>query len=87
MLEKIVQTTTALLRLAQDVQQNREEIKEIRAELRDVVEIAQRLRLMVEQVPEREQRERQLFMLRVENLLLRQRDLLALPESAGAGEA
>lgn len=65
MLEKIVQTTTALLRLAQDVQQNREEIREIRTELREVAEIAQRLRLTVEQVPEREQRERQLFMLRV----------------------
>jgi len=87
MLEKIVQTTTALLRLAQDVQQNREEIRDIRTELREVVEIVQRLQLVVEQICEREQRERQLFMLKVENLLLRERALLALPESAGAGEA
>jgi hypothetical protein len=86
MLEKIVQTTGNLLRLAQDVQQNREEIKEVRTEMRELVEIVQRLRLELEQVPERERREREIFMLQVENLLLRQRELLALPETAGAGE-
>jgi hypothetical protein len=86
MFEKIVQTTGNLLRLAQDVQQNREEIKEIRTEMRALVEIVQRLRLELEQVPERERREREIFMLQVENLLLRQRELLALPETAGAGE-
>lgn len=86
MFERIVQTTGSLLRLAQDVQQNREEIKEVRTEMRALVEIVQRLRLELEQVPERERREREIFMLQVENLLLRQRELLALPETAGAGE-
>lgn len=86
MLEKIVQTTASVLRLAQDVQQNRGEIKELRTEMRDLVELVQRLQLMVEQVHEREERERQMFMLQVENLLLRQRELLALPQAAGAGE-
>lgn len=86
MLEKIVHTTGNLLRLAQDVQQNREEIKEVRTEMRELVEIVQRLRLELEQVPERERREREIFMLQVENLLLRHRELLALPETAGAGE-
>jgi uncharacterized protein YoxC len=86
MLEKIVQTTASLLRLAQDVQQNREEIKDLRVEMRDLVQLVQRLQLAVEQVPEREERERQMFMLQVENLLLRQRELLALPEAAPAGE-
>src|SRR5687768_5104480 len=70
MLKEIVQTTANLLRLATDVQQNREEIKETRKELRGVVEIVQRLQLTVEQVPEREQREREMFMLQVENLIL-----------------
>lgn len=86
MLEKIVQTTANLLRLAQDVQQNRGEIKDLRVEMRDLVQLVQRLQLTVEQVHEREERERQMFMLQVENLLLRQRDLLALPEAAGTGE-
>jgi uncharacterized protein YoxC len=87
MLEKIVQTTASLLRLAQDVQQNRGEIKDLRVEMRDLVQLVQRLQLAVEQVPEREARERQMFMLQVENLLLRQRELLALPEAAAAGES
>jgi hypothetical protein len=79
MLKEIVQTTASLLRLATDVQQNREEIKEARKEIREVVEIVQRLQVMVEQVPERERRERELFMLQVENLILRQNGVLMLP--------
>jgi protein-arginine kinase len=79
MLEKIVQTTANLLRLATDVQQNREEIKETRKENREVVEIVQRLQMTVEQVPENERRERELFKLEVENLILRQNGVLMLP--------
>ena len=38
--------------------------------------------MTVEQVPERERRERELFMLQVENLILRQNGVLMLPAPA-----
>lgn len=87
MLEKIVQTTANLLRLAQDTQQNRGEIKEVRVEVRELAEMVQRLVVLVELVPEREARERELFKLQVENLLLRQGELLALPRVVQAIQA
>jgi hypothetical protein len=74
-----------VLRLAQDVQENREEIKEVRRELRDTVEIVQRLRVEMEQVGERERRERQILALQLENLLLRKREVLALMEGEEGG--
>jgi uncharacterized protein YoxC len=82
MLKEIVQTTANLLRLATDVQQNREEVKEVRKELRDVVEVVQRLQIQMEQLPERERQEREKFMLQVENLILRQNGILSLPAPA-----
>jgi hypothetical protein len=45
----------------------------------------QRLELEVRQASEREERERQLIVLQLENMLLRRRDVLMLPEP-GAGE-
>ena len=84
MWQSIVDTTTSVLRLAQDVRQNREEIKEVRRELRDTVSIVERLRIELEQVDEREERERQLLLLRMENLLLRNRELMAPTEPGAA---
>ena len=80
MWQSIVDTTTSLLRMAHELRQNREEVREIRKELRDTVGIVERLKLELEQVDEREERERQLLMLRMENLLLRNRELAAPPE-------
>ena len=87
MLEKIVQTTASLLRLAQDVQQNREEIKELRTEFRDLVTAVEGLKVRMEQVDAREERERQMIVLQLENMLLRSREVLALAAPGGAGEA
>jgi uncharacterized protein YoxC len=79
MFREIFETTSSLLRLAQDLQENREEVKDIRAELRDLTLIVERLRMEVQQVAEREARERQMIMLQLENVLLRERPQLALP--------
>lgn len=85
MLKEIFEATTTALRLAQDVDQNKKEIEDMRRELRDVASTVQRLELEVRQVSEREERERQLVVLQLENMLLRRRDVLMLPEP-GAGE-
>lgn len=87
MLEKIVQTTASLLRLAQDVHQNRGEIKELRAEFRDLVTAVEGLKVRMEQVDAREERERQMIVLQLENMLLRSREVLALGPPGAAGEA
>lgn len=79
MFREIFETTSSLLRLAQDLQENREEVKDIRAELRDLTLIVEGLRMEVQQVAEREARERQMIMLQLENVLLRERPQLALP--------
>ena len=85
MLKEIVQTTTSLLRLAEDLQENRSELKEVRTEVRDLASAMQELRAEIRQVGEREARERAMILLRMENLLLRNQEALALqaPEAGG----
>lgn len=78
--QSIVDTTTSLPRMAHELRQNREEVREIRQELRDTVGIVERLKLELEQVDGREERERQLLTLRMENLLLRSHELVAPTE-------
>ncbi len=85
MLKEIVQTTTSLLRLAEDVQDNRSELKEVRKEVRDLASAVQELRLEIRQVGEREARERAMILLRMENLLLRNPDVLGLPAREAGG--
>lgn len=80
MLKDFFQTTAAALRLAQDVAENQEDIKDIRRELRGIGSTVQRLELEIRQVSEREERERQLIVLQLENMLLRRRNLLMPPE-------
>lgn len=75
-----------MLRLAQDVQQNRDEIKELRTEFRDLVTAVEGLKVRMEQVDAREERERQMIVLQLENMLLRSREVLALGAPAAAGE-
>ena len=80
MLKDFFQTTAAALRLAQDVAENQEHIKDIRRELRGISSTVQRLELEIRQVSEREERERQLIVLQLENVLLLRRNLLMSPE-------
>jgi uncharacterized protein YoxC len=85
MLKEIVQTTTSLLRLAEDLQENRSELKEVRTEVRDLALAMQELRAEIRQVGEREARERAMILLRMENLLLRNQEALALPAPEAGG--
>jgi hypothetical protein len=55
----------------------------MRREMREVASILERLQMEVRQVGEREERERAMILLRMENLLLRRPEVLALPEAGG----
>jgi hypothetical protein len=74
-----------LFRLAEDVQQDREEIKEIRKDLRDLTLIVERLAAQVAYVGEREERERAMLVLRLENGLLRNQRRMLVGEVDGGG--
>lgn len=78
----IAATVTNLLQLAENVREDREELKEIRKELRDTLLVVERLQLGLEQLGEREERERQMLMLRMENVLLRHRERVAVEPRA-----
>lgn len=72
-----------LFRLSEDVQEDREEIKEIRKDLRDLTLIVERLAAHVAYVGEREERERAMLVLRLENGLLKSRQGLLVGETDG----
>lgn len=74
-----------LFRLSEDVQQDREEIKEIRKDLRDLTLIVERLAAQVAFVGEREERERAMLVLRLENGLLRNQRRMLVGEVDGGG--
>jgi hypothetical protein len=74
-----------LFRLSEDVQQDREEIKEIRKDLRDLTLIVERLAAQVAYVGEREERERAMLVLRLENGLLRNQRRMLVGEVDGGG--
>jgi hypothetical protein len=68
--------------LAEHVHEDRDEIKEIRRDLRDLSVVVQRLQ---SQVVEAEQREREMLMLRLENSVLRGRHGLPITTTDGGG--
>jgi septal ring factor EnvC (AmiA/AmiB activator) len=70
-LREVYDLARTLLRLGEDLRENREEVKEIRAELRELAGAVQRLAFEIARVSEREDRERALLALRLENQLLR----------------
>jgi hypothetical protein len=74
-----------IFRLSEIVQEDREEIKEIRKDLRDLTLIVERLSGQVVHVSEREERERAMLLLRLENGLLRSRGALLVGEGDGNG--
>jgi uncharacterized coiled-coil DUF342 family protein len=73
-----------MVHLSEHVQEDREEIKEIRKDLRDLTLAVERLCAQVAHVSEREERERAMLLLRLENGLLRGRALL-VGEGDGGG--
>ena len=74
-----------LFRLSEDVQENREEIKEIRKDLRDLALVVERLAGQVAHVGEREERERAMLVLRLENGLLKTRQGLLVGRTEEGG--
>lgn len=74
-----------IFRLSELVQENREEIREIRKDLRDLALVAERLAAQVVHVSEREQRERAMLLLQLENGLLRGGRALLVGEADGSG--
>ena len=81
MLKEVYELTRTLLRLADDVRENRAEVKEVRGELRELAAAVQRLAFEVARVSEREERERAVLVLQLENRLLRDEAAAALPPS------
>jgi predicted nucleic acid-binding Zn-ribbon protein len=71
MWKSLCELVRTVLSLGEYVQEDREEIKEIRKDLRDLTLVVERLVAQVEHVGEREQREREMLVLRLENSLLR----------------
>ncbi|HEU0298925.1 MAG TPA: hypothetical protein VFR37_05705 [Longimicrobium sp.] len=78
-------TARTLLRLADDLRENREEIKELRLDLHELTLAVERLAGRVAHVSEREERERAMLMLQMENSLLRGRQGLLVGGAEPAG--
>jgi uncharacterized coiled-coil DUF342 family protein len=85
MWKPIYEVVRTLLHLSERVQEDREEIREIRKDLRDLTLVVERLSAQVVHVSEREERERAMLMLQLENGLLRGRRALLVGEADGSG--
>jgi predicted nucleic acid-binding Zn-ribbon protein len=68
---KFYEVVTTVVTLAEDLKQNREEIKEIRQELRDLTAAVVRLQSDLEHTKEREATERKVLSLELQNMLIR----------------
>ena len=84
MLKPVLDLLRTMLQLAERVQEDREELKELRKDVRDLALIVERLSAQLTHVSEREERERAMLMLRLENGLLRARPML-VGEADGTG--
>lgn len=67
----ILELVRQVLRVTEDTQENRAEIKEVRRQLDELTAIVQRLAHEIALINEREQHEREKLELRLENQLLR----------------
>lgn len=80
MLKALYDLVRTVLRLGEYVQEDREEIKEIRKDLRDLSLVVERLAAQVAHLGERE-----MLVLRLENSILRSRRALLVGETDGGG--
>ena len=85
MWKSLFELVRTMVHLSEHVQEDREEIKEIRKDLRDLVLAVERLSAQLVLVSEREERERAMLMLQLENGLLRGGRALLVGEGDGAG--
>ena len=84
MWKSLYHTARTVLRLADDVRENREEIKELRMDLHELTLAVERLAAQLGNVSEREERERAMLVLRLENSLLRGRQALLVSGAEAA---
>jgi uncharacterized coiled-coil DUF342 family protein len=85
MWKSLYELVRTMVHLSEHVQEDREEIKEIRKDLRDLTLAVERLSAQVVHVGEREERERAMLVLQLENGLLRGRRALMVGEGDGGG--
>ena len=85
MWKTLYSTARTVLRLADDARENREEIKELRLDLHELTLAVERLAGQVAQVSEREERERAMLVLQLENGLLRHGRALLVGGADGNG--
>ncbi len=85
MWRSLYELVRTIFQLSERVHEDREEIKEIRKDLRDLTLVVERLAGQVVHVSEREERERAMLLLQLENGLLRSRGALMVGEADGNG--
>ena len=85
MWKSLYELVRTMVHLSEHVQEDREEIKEIRKDLRDLTLAVERLAAQVVHVSEREERERAMLVLQLENGLLRGRQALLVGEADRGG--
>ena len=72
-----------IFQLAERVQEDRDELREVRRDLRDLTLVVERLAAQITHVGEREEREREVLVLRLENSIHRSRGRLLVGETDG----
>jgi hypothetical protein len=72
-----------IFQLAERVQEDRDELREVRRDLRDLTLVVERLAAQITHVGEREEREREMLVLRLENSIHRSRGRLLVGETDG----
>jgi len=76
MFKQVVNAGRQMLFLLRDVEQNKNDIASLKEQLVETNQLVRELTFEIQRVSEREQHERENFMLKVENLLLRYERLL-----------
>jgi predicted nucleic acid-binding Zn-ribbon protein len=74
-----------IFQLAERVEEDRDELREVRRDLRDLTLVVERLAAQITHVGEREEREREMLVLRLENSIHRSRGRLLVGETDGGG--
>ena len=85
MLKPLYDLVRTIFQLAERVQEDRDELREVRRDLRDLTLFVERLAAQLAQVGEREQREREMLVLRLENSIHRSGRGLLVGETDGGG--
>ena len=71
MFKQVVDAVRQMLLLLRDVEQNRQDIATLKEQLAETNQLVRQLAFEIQRISEREQHEREKFVLKVENALLR----------------